>query len=275
MYLLNGEHKQHLTFLDRGFQYGDGLFETIAVHNGTPVFLEQHLRRLLQGCQRLLISPPNAELLKREALQLIDISEHAVLKIIITRGVGGRGYQQPHPVNPTRILSLHPFPSYPDDYFRQGITAQFCRTQLGLNPVLAGIKHLNRLEQVMARAEWHTADIQEGLMLDFEGNVIAGTMSNFFLVRDNVVYTPVIKNCGVEGILKKIVSTLAKENGIQVIAKNISKQEVYDAHELFVTNSIIGIWPIKQLATQHYKIGTMTRQLQALWVALQQETINA
>ncbi len=275
MYLLNGESKQTLNFSDRGFQYGDGLFETIEVKNGTPLFLEQHLQRLLKDCQRLLIPAPDLKLLKEEAFQLAHGSDSAVLKLIITRGTGGRGYRQPDKISPTRLLSLYPFPQYPADFFYTGITARFCCTRLGLNPALAGIKHLNRLEQVIARAEWNTADIQEGIMLDFNNHIIEGTMSNIFLVKDQVLYTPLIEHCGVEGILKKIISTLAKENDIEIIETNISKEQVFSADELFLTNSIIGIWPIKQLETQSYKIGKLTKTLQSLFLALKQEQSHA
>jgi Branched-chain amino acid aminotransferase/4-amino-4-deoxychorismate lyase len=119
MYLLNGDSKQTLDCSDRGFQYGDGLFETIEVRNGTPVFLDQHFQRLQRGCQRMLITPPDITLLKAEAFQLVNGADSAVLKLIVTRGSGGRGYRQPETMRPTRLFSLHPFPEYPDNYFSQ------------------------------------------------------------------------------------------------------------------------------------------------------------
>lgn len=275
MYLLNGDSKPVLDCSDRGFQYGDGLFETMEVQQGIPLFLDQHLQRLQQGCRKLLIPAPDINLLKSEALQLTQGSSHAVLKLIVTRGSDGRGYRQPDTIRPTRLFSLHPFPCYPDNYFQQGVIARFCNTPLGLNPALAGIKHLNRLEQVMARSEWNTATIQEGLMLDYTGNIIEGTMSNFFLIKDGVIHTPLITNCGVEGVLKKIIMVLAKKNRMDVMEKNIIKDEVTVADELFFSNSIIGIWPIKQLETQRYFIGEMTKKLQMLLLELKQEERDA
>ena len=275
MYLLNGDSKQTLDCSDRGFQYGDGLFETIEVRNGTPVFLDQHFQRLQRGCQRMLITPPDITLLKAEAFQLVNGADSAVLKLIVTRGSGGRGYRQPETMRPTRLFSLHPFPEYPDNYFSHGINVRFCHTALGLSPALAGIKHLNRLEQVMARSEWNTDDFQEGLMLDLNGKVIEGTMSNLFLIKDRVLMTPILDHCGVEGVLKGIIISLARANSIQVMEKNISKEDVYAADELFVSNSIIGIWPIKQLELQSYAIGAVTQRLHALLLALKQEEIHA
>ena len=272
MYLLNGESKDSISFSDRGFQYGDGLFETIEVINGSPVFLDQHLQRLLKGCEKLLIPPPALALLRQEAFEVSSqaSSAQAVLKLIVTRGSGGRGYRQPETINTTRLFSLHPYPEYSESFKQLGITARFCRTSLGLNPALAGIKHMNRLEQVIARSEWDSADIQEGFMLDVTGNLIEGTMSNIFLVKNNCLITPIISHCGVEGILRNIVINLASQAHIDVIDKVISKEDVYSADELFITNSIIGIWPVKQIEDKQFLIGQLTRQLQQLFLSFKQ-----
>lgn len=274
MYLLNGESKHHIEISDRGLQYGDGLFETIEVLKGTPIFLNQHLTRLSKGCQVLQLPKPDFEILRKEAILLCQNSSQAVLKLIITRGTGGRGYAQPETVQPSRLLSLHPFPRYPEIFFKQGVTLKFCHHRLGLNPTLAGIKHLNRLEQVLARAEWRDSDIQEGLMLDINGNVIEGTMSNFFLVKQKTMYTSMLTFSGVSGILRNILISLAKKNQIKVLEKNISKEEIYAADELFVCNSIIGIWPVKLVEMQAFKIGSVTKKLQRLWLTHKQEAIN-
>lgn len=271
MYLLNGESKHCIDFSDRGFQYGDGLFETIEIVNGTPVFLNQHLRRLAKGCQRLLIPAPDLATLKKEAFQLSQGLTHAVLKLIVTRGSGGRGYRQPETIQANRVFSVHPYPDYSENFITQGINIRFCKARLGLNPNLAGIKHMNRLEQVLARAEWDCPDIQEGLMLDINGQVIEGTMSNVFLINDNGLYTPEIAQCGVRGIVRDIIIQLANTQGIPVIEKTISKDEIYAADEVFVTNSIIGIWPVKQIEGQCYEIGLLTRKLQSLFLVFKQQ----
>ena len=132
MILINGESKEHIGISDRGFQYGDGLFETVEVRDGQAVFLEQHLERLSSGCRRLRIPFPDAELLTLEAGELCrrwacdTHSVRAVLKIIVTRGSGGRGYRQPDAIQATRVLSLHAYPDYPEIYSKQGIVARFC-----------------------------------------------------------------------------------------------------------------------------------------------------
>lgn len=274
MHLLNGKSEHSIEFSDRGFQYGDGLFETIEVSNGVPVFFQQHLQRLIRGSHKLFMPVPDSSVFVMEAFKLSKNSSNAVLKLIYTRGSGGRGYRQPETLHSTRLFSLYPFPEYPQNFSQSGITIRFCVTRLGLNPSLAGIKHMNRLEQVIARAEWNGSGIQEGLMLDMNNNIIEGTMSNLFLVKDNVLYTPVIDHCGIEGVLRNILITIANNQQIVVVEKKISKQDIYLADEIFITNSIIGIWPVIQLEEVHYKIGTLTRELQKLFLVFKQKDID-
>lgn len=265
MILINGESKEHIEISDRGFQYGDGLFETIEVRDGLAVFLERHLERLNSGCQRLGIPFPGMDLLSLETSELSRRStpNRAVLKIIITRGSGGRGYRQPDVIQPTRVLSLHPYPDYPDVYPEQGIVARFCTTRLGLNPALAGIKHLNRLEQVMARSEWNDASIQEGLMLDANDHVIEGTMTNLFYIKNSGLYTAPLTQSGVAGIIRRIIMTLASDHGLSVIEHEFTKDELLSADELFVCNSIIGIWPIRQIEVAQFSVGPITQSIQS------------
>ncbi len=275
MYLLNGESKHCIEFSDRGLQYGDGLFETIEVCHGVPVFLDQHLQRLKAGCKSLLIPPPNTELLREEAYQLAKDSNQAVLKLIVTRGSGGRGYRLPDAIVPNRLFSLHAYPDYPADHSTQGVNAIVCQTALGLNARLAGIKHLNRLEQVLARAEWNSPDIQEGLMMDCAGNIIEGTMTNVFLVKQGVIYTPLIDTAGVKGIIRQLIIQLARENNLQLIEKKLLLADFLSADEVFISNSIIGLWPLKKLHKLTLSVGPVCQTLQTLLQNYKQESICA
>ncbi len=268
MILINGESKNHIEISDRGFQYGDGLFETIEVRDGQAVFLERHLERLSSGCRRLYIPCPDTDLLRFEAGKLCrewtrgQHSSRVVLKIIVTRGSGGRGYRQPDTIQPTRVLSLHPYPDYPKIYSEQGIVARICMSRLGLNPALAGIKHLNRLEQVMARAEWNDTSIQEGLMLDLNEHVIEGTMTNLFYIKNNNLYTAILTQTGVAGIMRGVIMMLAVDCGLSVIEHVFTKDVLLSADEVFVCNSIIGIWPVKQIERTHFSVGPITSNIQ-------------
>ena len=274
MILINGEFKAHIEVSDRGFQYGDGLFETIAVAKGQPIFFNQHLKRLSKGCSRLHIPFPGSELLTTEAKKLCAHTEAAVLKIILTRGTGGRGYRQPDEIKTTRVLSLHPFPDYPDNYKEQGIVARFCDTPLGLNPRLAGIKHLNRLEQIMARSEWNNPAIQEGIMLDINGHVIEGTMTNLFYLKNKQLYTSSIEASGVAGIMRGLIISVAAKLGLTTIEHNFTQDELLSANEVFVCNSIIGIWPVKQIGKVHFTVGEETQLLQDKLIKLRNEDIK-
>ena len=272
--LINGVYSHQVDQTDRGFQYGDGLFETIAIVNGQASFLDLHLARLEKDCNRLKIPYPGTELLTVEVEQLAKNSAKAVLKIILTRGIGGRGYRQPDLINTTRVLSLHPSPDYPDSYKQYGIQARYCDLRLGLNPALAGIKHLNRLEQILARSEWSDSAIQEGIMLDFNDHVIEGTMTNLFYVKDNIIYTATLTLAGVSGIMRGIIMTLCATHQLIVIEHDFKQADLLAADEIFVCNSIIDIWPITELATTQFPLGVITQQIQSWLAQYQNEHAN-
>ena len=262
MILVNGKPQTQIDISDRGLQYGDGLFETIEVLNGHLVFLEQHLQRLALGCQRLLFPSLAIKILKKEALSLVKNVSRGVLKIIITRGSGGRGYRQPQAINATRIISLHPYPDYPDCFQKKGIKTRFCQQRLSHNPMLAGIKHLNRLEQVLARAEWEDDAFQEGIMLDYDDHVIEGTMSNIFFVRNHKLYTPSLTQAGIAGIMRDFILKAAQKIGITTEIGIFSPEDLLKADELFISNSMIGICPIKTLEKHLFNQNTLTHPLQ-------------
>ena len=200
--LLNGESTAFIPIADRGLAYGDGLFETIGVSASRPELWDRHMARLETGCARLKFPPPDLESLAREAeklcngARLCDGQERGILKIILTRGGGGRGYRLPDPPAPSRILSFHPRPDYPDSYAREGVAVRLCDLRLSAQPALAGLKHLNRLENVLARAEWTEEGIFEGLLRDEDGHIIEGVMSNVFVVRQGALATPGLSRCG-------------------------------------------------------------------------------
>jgi 4-amino-4-deoxychorismate lyase len=261
--LVNGSDTGCIDAVDRGHAYGDGVFETIAVHATGPRFWNRHMARLQSGCHRLGIAAVDEAVLRKECDSLLERvagDRNYVLKIIVTRGAGGRGYRPNTSTPPTRILQLHDWPELPP--VPNGIRATLCSLRLGNNPQLAGIKHLNRLEQVLARAEWSDPEIREGLMLDQGGRVIEGTMSNLFLVKNSVLHTPDLTRCGVAGIMRNIVLEIANEQDYATKVSDITLNEIFMADELFVCNSLIGIWPITGLDSNRYSIGPVTTGLQ-------------
>lgn len=258
MFLLNGQSTGSIDILDRGLHYGDGLFETLAVIDQQPLCWDKHLQRLLSGCARLKIDFDDVDILKSEVSSLCENtgnhSERAVLKITITSGTGGRGYKRGNAgVKPTRLLAMHPWPDYPDNYSTEGVQAHLCYTRLGHIPELAGIKHLNRLEQVLARNEWENTDVMEGLMLDIDAYVIAGTMSNLFAIYpDKKLLTPDLSLCGIEGIVRQSILDHSSEFGYKSEICKLSLEDIYSASEVFFCNSIAGIMPVNQLADHKF-----------------------
>ena len=258
--LINGIATTEIYFLDRGLQYGDGVFETIATEKGLLLCWDEHIKRLESGCQRLNIPVQDCEKLKNEALFLIDSNEKSIIKIRITRGQGGRGYKVPDNPEPTRIISLYPFPEYSTDN-ANGISMRVCDYRYSHNETLAGIKHLNRLEQVMARSEWTDTAIAEGVVLDNKNNVIEGTMSNIFCVKNDVLSTPELNLCGVEGVIRNRILELAPTLGIKTEVKSVSLDELKNADEIFVCNSVIGLWPVTKLEEQTFSVGNLSKQI--------------
>ena len=262
--LINGESKHAINSNDRGLLYGDGLFETMAVRNGQIHLWDAHWQRLSLGCNKLSIELPNKTTIEKEIELLIESNNETqfIIKLIVTRGEGQRGYRFAKEQNTTRILSSHSWPNYLDKHQTEGVDVCYCETKLSENEKLAGIKHLNRLEQVLARNEWGD-EFQEGLLSTAQGNVVDGTMSNIFAVQDNKIFTPGLSLCGVDGVMRKTVIKAAKEKNYSIYEKDFTKIELEQADELFLTNSLFGIWPIKIIGkTRFTKAGNITKELQ-------------
>lgn len=262
MILINGQPQQTLSIYDRGLQYGDGVFETMAVHNGRIPLWPFHWQRLQRGCERLRLPLPDQTQLEEEWQQIAAGQANAIIKIIYTRGSGGRGYQFPEHVQPTRIVVGYPWREYPAEHSHQGVSIRLCATRLSSNPQLAGIKHLNRLEQILARNEWQNANCVEGLMLNQQNQVIDGTMSNLFIVRERKLLTPALDEAGVAGVMRALILQIAETTGISYEIGHLSLADVQTADELFICNSVFGIWPVTQLEQHRYLVGVQTRQLQ-------------
>ncbi|MGD2082872.1 MAG: aminodeoxychorismate lyase [Chromatiales bacterium] len=246
--LIDGEERDRVSARDRGFQYGDGLFETLSVEAGVPCLWDRHMARLDKGCRRLGIPMPDPRRLAAEADQEIGGAARGVLKIIVTRGQGGRGYRPPETPRALRVVEFGRGPSHPESWKTRGICVRRCSTRLSRNPATAGIKHLNRLEQVLARAEWTDPDVAEGLMLDTADQLIEGTMTNLFLVDDQGIATPDLSQCGVAGVMRQLVMDLARSQGIPAEVRPLGWGDLERARGIFLTNSVVGAWPVRDLA---------------------------
>jgi len=261
MILVNSEQSDQIAVADRGLQYGDGLFETIAVLNGQLQFWQHHMARLSEGCGRLGIPEPAIPLLLNEARKAAQGQAKGIIKIIITRGQGGRGYRAPKPAQPSRIVAFHPWPDYPEQMHSDGVVLRYCRTMLGISPALAGLKHLNRLEQVLARSEWDEPEIFEGVMSDVNGHLVEGTMSNIFFVDAWGLHTPDLSYNGVSGIMRGRILAMAEALGMYCQTGRFSHRELNQADELFICNSIIGIVPVRELEGLQKQPGPVAQKI--------------
>lgn len=260
--LVNGvapdDPAQAISVNDRGLNYGDGLFETALLRQGSVRFLQAHLHRLRNGCERLGIPWPGDEQLTMEIAGVSEAVDEGVLKIIVTRGAGGRGYRPSPSTQPTRIVALYPLPAHSVD---STLTVRWCVFRLSRNPMLAGMKHLNRLEQVLAQREWTDEAIGEGLMLDTEGELICGTASNVFVVRSGVLLTPDVRFCGVRGVMRSQVLRMAAELGIPTSEEPLWPHDLDNATEMFVTNAVRGIRPVIALESLRWDVGSIAQRL--------------
>lgn len=224
---------------DRGAAYGDGLFETLLVRDGRPLLWDEHLARLARGCHVLGIPMPAEHDL---AAPLAEAGEGlAVLKLTLTRGSGGRGYWPPASPEPRLRWQLAAFAPQASRW-EEGVRVRHCRLRLGIQPLLAGLKHLNRLENVLARAEWSDDAIAEGLLCDSEGRLVEATAMNLFWQRNGRLETPRLERCGVAGTLRE-----ALMERLAIVEVDVGPEVLMEAEAAWLANSVQGAWPLARL----------------------------
>lgn len=268
--LVNGKPGNLIGIRDRGLLYGDGVFRTLRAIRGKALHWPLHYQKLRHDCTALGIACPDAGPLSDELDGLLERHPDGVLKLIVTRGAGTRGYAPQHCADTTHLWDISPMPEYPSDWAIHGIKAQRCQLRLSRQPRLAGIKHLNRLENVLAAAEWNDArlldpEIAEGLLLDTDGNVIEGTRSNLFLVSRGELITPELSSSGVAGVQRDRVIDWSAQHNMPLHIRHVGLEEVLHADELFMVNSIIGLWPIRELEQRRWTSFPVAMQIRQTW----------
>lgn len=271
--LVNGRPSVMVDALDRGLAYGDGLFETISLVQGQVQLWQAHKQRLIAGlmslgivldkaCAEVLL---NTIALELKAAYLLFDHPDGVIKITVTRGSGGRGYAAPASPTLLRIISVMPWPKGRELLSSEGVSVGLCQHRWSHNTALAGIKHLNRLDQVLARSEWVDESIHEGIMLNQDGGVVSGAMSNLFIEVDGMLITPKLDQCGIKGTMAQHISAIAQNCGINVLHQPVSLNELIKADAVLMTNSINGIWPVIALLADvctQWPISKLTIRLQ-------------
>ena len=238
---INGEKTSQLAVNDRGFSYGDGLFTTAKIVNGKIEMLAQHLKRLVDGCHHLNIKFNAINALENELTKVALSFSIAVIKVVITAGMGGRGYSRRGTSEPTVVISVSAFPEHYENWQLSGINLGISALKLGINPMLADIKHLNRLEQVLIRQELDQRAEDDLVVTNINGDIVEASCANVFWLIDDALYTPEIIHCGVAGLMRdKILSAIP-----DVIVDRFTLEDIQQAQAMFICNSVMGIVPIK------------------------------
>jgi len=248
-----------LEAVDRGLMYGDGLFETLRVVGGVVPLWPRHAARLLASAVRLGLPAPDTDAILAEVRRLADGLADAVARVTFTAGSGERGYARPHPAKPTTVVVVGAL-SLAGAPYREGIALRLCDTRLGDQPLLAGMKHLNRLEQVLARAEWSDATAQEGLMADQQGRIVCATAANLFVAIGGRLVTPPVDRCGVAGVARAEVLAAG-----DIEIRHLAPHELVAADEVFLTSAVRGILPVRAFAGRTWQPGPVTRHWQEHW----------
>lgn len=257
MLLINGQRQTLLNVQDRATQFGDGCFTTARILRGELQFSADHIARLQQGCRALLIDNVDWHALQQEIAVLCAQHDSGVLKAVISRGVGGRGYSPDGTVAATRILSVSPYPQHYVQWRERGIHLVTSPIQLGKNPALAGIKHLNRLEQVLIRAHLDPTSGDEALVCDSDGMLVECCAANLFWRKDRQVFTPELRYAGVDGTMRQRILRLLAQYGWDCQQVREPLSSLADASEVLVCNALMPIIPVNQAHTWRYHSRTL------------------
>lgn len=246
MILVNGRPADSIDARDRGLAYGDGVFRTLRTRDGEPIWWRDHYAKLAADCAALMLACPDAAGLRAEVCRVAEAGD-GVVKIVLTRGAAARGYALPPEQASTRIVLSTPLPAHAQAAAPDDVAARWCALRLARQPRLAGIKHLNRLENVLARAEWDDPAVFEGLLCDERGTVIGGVMSNLLVARDGELHTPDLSECGVAGVARARLLRAAARLGIRTHVERMLPAAILAADEVMICNSVIGVRRVARL----------------------------
>lgn len=264
--LINGEFKNSISVYDRGLAYGDGFFETMLwdsfknkkIINVGVEFWLRHLRRIKDGCRLMQINIPSDHEINRQRNKILQASlkekKSGLLKMIITRGIGGRGYKFEKNMTPTIIFLSLPKPKIEKEYLKSGVAVKICETRLSKNTNLFGFKHLNRLDSVLARSEWEDEKIFEGVFVDSKKNILEGTMTNIFFVNKKTLITPPIVDSGINGVMRQVIIDNAKFFFDKLIVEKTNLSNIENFDQMFLTNSVLKVIPVSRFEKKKFII---------------------
>jgi 4-amino-4-deoxychorismate lyase len=258
--LFNGHPETGSWMASRGLHYGDGVFRTALVFEGRVVDLDRHIEKLVSDAGQISLSPTGAKACRGEIQALAAGHASAVAKMVLWRRSEQRGYR-PSTTDTERLLLIDELRPLPAIAWQSGIEVQRSAVTLAQQPLLAGIKHLGRMEQVLASAQLRR-NVTEAIQCDASGRPIGGTRSNLFWVRAGDLYTPRLSACGVAGVMRQKVLEIAQMLRIPWRIGDFEWCDFEAADEAFLTNSLIGIWPVRACDRRKWRApGAVTRAL--------------
>jgi len=253
---VNGEISQNLNILDRGFSYGDGIFTTAKILNGEVECLDLHLLRLKEGVERIYLKGVDFDAIRQSMIECVKSFELAVLKVVISAGAGGRGYSRVGCETPTIVITVHPFPTQYKQWSIDGIKLGIAQSQLGLSTALSGLKHLNRLEQVLVRKELDESDFDDLLVTNINNEIIEASAANVFWFESGSqsLFTSDLSFSGVNGIARQRV--IKSFNDIKIVSKKLD--EIDNISAMFLCNSVMGIVPVRKLGERNLNMNIIS-----------------
>jgi len=242
-WLVNGKADALVAPTDRGLLYGDGLFETLAFHHGHCRLWSLHMARLVEGCRRLGLPRPDIDLLAAESRELLGDGNSAVIRIAVTRGSGGRAYFPPDNPELTRILMRRALPGQLESMRARGLDMHTSTIRLEAN-LIGGLKHMNRLEQVLIADECARHDAAEALVLDAAGMIVEGLAGNIVVVRGDRLIAPGPHPAAVAGVG---LEWLRRHPDSALEERPFAAAELAGDDALWVINSVRGPCPVRSL----------------------------
>ncbi len=257
--LINGEEQSKVSIFNRNMQYGDGLFETCIAKDNRILFWPNHFKRLNKGCEKLNIKKIEESYWMSDLKKAFALSEHnnCIVKLILSRGDSSRGYGYKDDIVPARVVIISEIKK---TVANNSFSLEYSDSGYHSNPQLAGIKHCNRLEQILARSNLSS---DEGIMLDENENVISVTQGNIYLIIGNILLTPKLDKCGIVGTRRSLILELAKSLNIEVKEEVISADKLKQADEVFISNSVIGIQSVKSIESDSLGDNPLTEEIKA------------
>ena len=255
--IINGKEQSNISIFNRNFQYGDGLFETCVVNNNQILFWEKHLSRLDIGCRKLKIKNIEEEIWLKDIKKALSLTskKNCVLKLILSRGNSQRGYSYPDDILPVRVVIVSEMKNV---QAKESFSLEYASSGYHSNPNLAGIKHCNRIEQILARSSLKR---DEAIMLDENQNIISVTQGNIYFIFGQSLVTPKLDRCGVIGSRRSLILELAESIELNVEEGNVSMNDAKKADEAFISNSIMGIQSVNSIEEYQLPKRLVTKQI--------------